>query len=367
MALKRYNGKASIIMAAVFVILALLVVNMPFAFAQHAMLSFVVYPSLLLIAGSVGGAALLSLGFFLITLSGIYASGAAQSLPFSLFVLPVSVAWVICLNKNIEYSKTVLILLITHVFAALMLIGYFKFLRPEITARSVIENFIKKFDSMPEKDTVLYALTNTGLLSLNALPENVKIFDDAAGGAVFMPFARKELYSQLALRLEILLRSIPLTIIAGESIWISFCSSTLALHIGRRCNKTDNAGSFQLPLTVPFSEWSLSPALRKGMVVLFVGYIITSFIPGTLSLAGQMMFIALTTLLSIQGLSLLTFWLSRFVKRFYFKLFLLFLLYAILNRAMAWIGLFDLIFNFRMRALPMNNNNGNSNNEEDNI
>jgi hypothetical protein len=367
MALKRYNGKASIIMAAVFLILALLVINMPFPFAQHAMLSFVVYPALLLIAVSVGGIVSFVLGFAFITLSGIYAAGSLQTLPFSLFLLPISIVWLICLDKNIEYSKAVIMLLIAHVFATVLLIGYFRLFKPEITVHYLSEAFIKKLDSMREKDIVLYALTNTGLLSLNALPENIQVFNDAAGGVVFMPAARKELYSQLALRIEILLRSIPATMISGESIWISFCASTLALHIGRRYNKTDNAGSFQLPLTVPFSAWSLSPAMRKGLAVLFIGYLITSFIPGTLYLAGQMMFTALTTLLAIQGLSLITFWLSRFAKRFYLKLFLLFLIFIILNRTMAWIGLFDLFFNFRMRAMPIYPNQNDLNNKEDNI
>ncbi|MDO5023158.1 MAG: hypothetical protein Q4E07_07490 [Eubacteriales bacterium] len=365
MTLKRYNGKASIIMAAVFLIPALYVLNMPFADVQHALLSFIAYPTLMLIAGSVGGLLSAALGFVIIAISGAAGAGVAHSLPFTLFLLPFSIAWLICLNNNIDYSKTIIILLVTHILSTLALIGYFRFFNPEITPYSMAQAFIKTLDSRAEKDIVLYALTNTGILSLRAMPENVQIFNDAAGGVVFMPEAREELYSQLALRAEILLRTLPVAMLTGESVLTSFCGSTLALHIGRRYDKSIDKNSFQLPLTVPFSVWSLSPPLKKGMVVLFAFYVFSTFMSGPIYIAGQMMFAVLTTMLTIQGMSLITFWLSRFVKRFYIKLFLLFLLFTVLNRSVAWLGLLDLIFNFRMRIMPIYPNNDNFQNKED--
>ncbi|HHU02612.1 MAG TPA: DUF2232 domain-containing protein [Christensenellaceae bacterium] len=357
MIIKVKNIKASLVIALIMLALSSLVVISPFATLQFALFAFIIFPPILLIAAAVGGEITALFGFIVLFISGLIKTDMAFALPLSLFQIPMLVVWIFCLYKKAQYSRAISMVFASYICSVLMLFVYARLINTGFSASNLAQSSIETLDAQPQRDVLLYALTNAGLLSLDALPQGVPIFDDSMAGVVLMPHARKELFSQLLIRLEVLFRALPTTLLTGESIMLANCGTALALHIGRRYDNSLKEGDFQLPGMMSFTKWTLSPTLKKAMGVLFIGFLISLFVPrGKLYTAGKMMYTVLGTLLSIQGLSLVAFFVSNFAKRFYLKLLLMLLLYLIFTNSLAWIGLFDLIFKFRSRRKPSNYN-----------
>ncbi|NLJ64988.1 MAG: hypothetical protein GX337_06300 [Christensenellaceae bacterium] len=357
MVIRVKNKKASLTIALIMLALSSLIAVSPFATLQFVLFASNIFPPILLIAAAVGGEITSLFGLIALFISGLIKTGIDLALPLSLFNVPMLIVWIYCLHNKVQYKRAVIMVFVSYVFSVLMLFAYAKLINTDFSANNLAQSSIETLDAQPQRDMLLYALTNAGLLSLDALPQGVPIFDDSMAGVVLMPHAREELYSQLLIRLEVLFRALPTTLLTGESIMLANCGTALALHIGRRYDTSLKEGEFQLPGMKSFTTWTLSPALKKAMGVLFIGYLISLFIPkGVLYTAGKMMYAVLSVLLSIQGLSLVAFIVSGFTKRFYLKLFLIFVLYLIFASSLSWIGLFDIVFKFRSRKKPSNYN-----------
>ncbi len=313
------------------------------------------FPVLLFILSGKGGWQSALAGFAIIAIANYLRMGLIVLAITTVYLLPTTAVMLYCLAKRIPFARTAVFLTATYVLSVLTIYVALNLVTNNHAYALAVEYIMEGLDALPGRDTLLYIMVNNGLLSLSGLAENTPIFDETTRDIVFLPHVLTELLAQARMRLNLLLRSFPPSLMTSYSIMLS----SMGLYMGIASNKSlvpnhqaenEDEPSYiasPLPQTPPFSLWYIPRTLSMYLFPLAIIYLITSGMGGTLRLTGQMMFSVFTTIYSIQGLSMLNWWLRRFTSSLFLRGLALLLFYLVFQNIAFWIGLAEQLFDSR--------------------
>lgn len=293
------------------------------------------FPLLMLLVIALGGIipAFFSLVLILLASRMIYGNGG---LWLAVYLLPVSAAFVYCLERQLPFFKTCGVLIAAMVTG--MMVVFIMLQREaggnlyEALAKAAIEGL----DQFPQRDNLLYTFWRGGLLS-HGQEMGAQVFDSTpSGGWTFKPEVVEEFYKQISTRVTALAAGLLPGLLTNFSIILSAAGSGLAIKLGTRYS---TAPSLAMP---PFSKWFIPKAYGRKMTALALGYLVTILSTNpVLMVAGQLMFNVFSALYVLQGLAYLNFTMKRRGTRPVTRFLLLLLLFVLLSPAAMFIGIYD--------------------------
>ena len=313
------SNKSAMMATLAVAVFILILYSAPYSPMYLSISTVFLFPILLFILSGRGGLQAALTGFILMAVANYLRMGLLALAMSTVYLLPVTMVLLYCLAKKITFLKTVIALAITYTLSVLLL----------YVALNLVTN------NQAYALAVEYIMVNNGLLSLSGLAENTPIFDETTRDIVFLPNVLTELYAQARTRLDLLLRSLPPSLMTSFGIMLSSMGLYAGIAFNRRKipNQTPEEQSryiaSPLPETPPFSMWHISRMMSLYLLPLAVIYLITMGMGGTMRLAGQMMFSVFTTIYSIQGLSVVNWWLRKFTSPVPLRMLALLLFYLV--------------------------------------
>ncbi len=302
---------------------------------SYLAIGLLIFPYLMLFVSALGGIlpALLSL---LLIVWGAFQVTGSGGLWVLAYLLPMTAAFLICLELKVPFFRTAGIVLAAFVISMLVIFAVLQRQAGGSLYAAVSRAAIDGMKAMPMRDNLLYALWNSGFIA-HGMPAGTDIFVSTAGGGwTFAPEVLEEFYKQIGSRLNDLTASLLPGLMTSYAITVSLPGSALALKLAARYRTADTLG---MP---PFSMWYLPKAAGKRLVVLALGYLVAMFTRSpVLQTAGQLMYNVFFAVYGIQGLSYLNFVMKRRGTRRGLRFVLLLLLYALLPPAAMFLGIYD--------------------------
>lgn len=298
-------------------------------------IGIVTFPLLMLLVAVLGGIlpTLLSAALISLAARSVYGN---QGLWLLMYVMPLSLAFLACLEMRLTFFKTAAVLLFTFVFSIVLLYAILQRQTGGALFSVVTKAAVDSLNGMNSRDSILYALWRSGFLS-HGLGEDAQVFvNQANGGWTFRPEIISEFYKQINSRLEALMASLLPGLLSSYAVSVSLPGSGFALKLGSRYKTAPDLG---MP---PFSRWYIPKSAGKGMLILALGYVLALLSSSPLlQIAGQLMYNVFFSLYAIQGLANVNFSLKKRGTKAAFRLLLLLLLYVILPPAALIIGIYD--------------------------
>ena len=347
------SNKSAMIATLAVAVFILILYSAPYSPMYLSISTVFLFPILLFILSGRGGLQAALTGFILMAVANYLRMGLLALAMSTVYLLPVTMVLLYCLAKKITFLKTVIVLAITYTLSVLLLYVALNLVTNNQAYALAVEYIMAGLETLPGRDTLLYMMVNNGLLSLSGLAENTPIFDETTRDIVFLPNVLTELYAQARTRLDLLLRSLPPSLMTSFGIMLSSMGLYAGIAFNRRKipNQTPEEQSryiaSPLPETPPFSMWHISRMMSLYLLPLAVIYLITMGMGGTMRLAGQMMFSVFTTIYSIQGLSVVNWWLRKFLSPVPLRMLALLLFYLVFQNIAFWIGLAEQLFDSR--------------------
>lgn len=358
---KKEKNSAAVAVFAIAVLI-LLMFSAPFSPLYLATSTIFLYPFLLMMLCVRGGwqAALTSL--IIMGVANYMRMGAGILVITIVYLAPLTAVLLLCLRQEVPFWKTAAALAAAYTLSVLALYVGITWLTKGQAYTIAIEQMMQGLDAIPGRDTLLYALIRSGAISLSGLPENTPVFDETTRDIVFLPGIISELYNQIRYRLDLLFRALPLTLVTSFGLLLSTMGLYVSVYAsGKRIYKgkaEDGTLAFDerypLPQMPPFSTWHISRKLSLYLIPLAAIYLITLGMGGTMRLAGQMMFAVFTTIYSIQGLSVLNWWLKKWNVSVPLRSIVLLMFFLMFQGIAFWVGLAEQLFD--SRALRRHNN-----------
>ena len=294
-----------------------------------------VFPLIMLFSSALGGilpalAGLAILGSVSYELYGIV---GLWLLPY---LAPFTLAFIICLEKEVPFFKASGILILTYVLSVL-----FVFLMLQRAANgdlygAAVSAALKGLEDMPLRVPFLMALWRSGFLQHGQDVSDLVVRNAPGSGWVFRTEVLEQFYKQIDARIRILLSALLPGLITSNAIGLSLLGSGLALKAAARYQ---TAPTLDMP---PFSTWHLPRTLGKRMLVLALGYLLTFLLNNPIvQLTGQLMYNVFATLYAIQGLAFVNFTLKKRGTKRFLRYLATGLMYLLLTPATMVIGIFD--------------------------
>ncbi len=295
----------------------------------------VVLPIVLLFSATLAGI-LPTLAGLLLMLFGAFRVFGLEGLWFALYLAPLVIAFLLCLEREVPFFKTAGILLITLVFSMAFLFFFLQRAAGGALYSAAAKAAISGIDSLPYRDSFLYMLWKYGFLQSDFTQDAQAMIAAQNGGWAFKPEVVSEFYKQIDSRLVNLLSAYFPSLLTGFSLLLSLPVAGLAVKLG---NRYQTAPSLSMP---PFSTWYIPKALNPALLILAAGYLLSSLVRQVVfSTAGQLMYNVFSTVMMIQGLSLLNFILKRRGTRPVARFLLALILLVALPFAALFLGIFD--------------------------
>lgn len=316
---------------------ALLGILMSASLPGISFLSFgvVSFPLLMLVVAALGGIlpALLSAALVALAAQSVY---GGQGLWFLMYLLPLTIAFLVCLELKVPFFRTAAVLLLTFVLSIVLLYAILQRQAGGALFQVVTKTALDSLDGMAARDDILYMLWRSGFLSHGLGPDTQVFINEANGSWTFKPDVIAEFYKQLTSRLEGLMAAFLPGLLSSYAMAVSLPGAGFALKIGNRYKTAPELG---MP---PFSRWVIPKSAGKVMMALALGYLLASLSQSAmLRIAGQLMYNVFFSLYAIQGLANVNFHLKRRGTKPFARLLLLLLLYAILPPVALIIGIYD--------------------------
>ena len=298
-------------------------------------IGIIIFPLIMLFASALGGAlpALAGLGILGSVAFELFGVDGLWLLPY---LGPFTLAFIICLEKEIPFFKASGILILTYVFSVL-----FVFLMLQHAANgdlygAAASAALKGLEDMPFRDPFLLALWRSGFLQHGQDVSELVVKSAPGNGWVFRVEVLEQFYKQIDARIRFLLSALLPGLITSNAIGLSLLGSGLALKAAARYQTAPTLG---MP---PFSTWYLPRILGKRMLVLALGYLLT-FLHNSpvVQLAGQLMYNVFATLYAIQGLAFVNFTLKKRGTKRSLRYLVMGLMYFLLSPAAMILGVFD--------------------------
>lgn len=295
----------------------------------------VILPPVLLFTVALAGILPAFAGLALMLLGAFVVFGA-DGLWFALYLFPITAAFAVCLEKKVPFFKTAAIVLGVFVFSMAFLFFFLQRASGGALYKAAASAAITGLESLPYRDGFLYTLWKSGFISHGLPSDTQALVSNGLGGWTFSPEVLSEFYKQIDSRLVALLAAYFPSMLTGYSILLSFPILGLAIKMGIR---KDTAPTLGMP---PFSKWFLPKSANPALLILAAGYLLASFSNQVvLGTAGQLMYNVFSSVILIQGLALLNYFLKRRGTRPGFRLVLMMLLMLILPPAGLMLGVFD--------------------------
>lgn len=293
------------------------------------------FPLLVLLVAALGGIlpTLLSIALIALAAHAVYGS---QGLWFLVYLLPLALAFLACLEIRLPFFRSAAVLFMTFVISIVVLYAILQRQAGGSMFQVVTKAAIDSLDGMASRDSILYALWKSGFLS-HGLGDNAQVFISRANGSwTFKPEVISEFNKQLSFRLEGLMAAFLPGLLSSYAITVSLPGAAFALKVANRYQTASRLG---MP---PFSLWYIPKSAGKLMLVLALGYLLASVTQSLLlRVAGQLMYNVFFSLYAIQGLANVNFNLKKRGTKPIVRFLLLLLLYAILPPAALIIGIYD--------------------------
>ena len=235
------------------------------------------------------------------------------NLPASIFTLsylavPLLI-YAYCLYKKLSFDKTVLAIVLGYSVIVLILYTLTFRLLGNAPFDVLSDQMIQGLSVMPERDGLLSASYQYGLLALPAhLAEN-PLIETTQGVWTFAPEVLSEFYKQIAARTSLWLRVLVPSLISSYSLYVGLGGVFLSNYYGkrqaqRRAFRQNETPALPEPDYPEFSKWYIPKALVVPLWVMGGISIISrlSSQPG-LMLAGSMLYNIFASFFSMQGLS----------------------------------------------------------------
>lgn len=265
---------------------------------SYLMIGLLLFPLMMLLSSAVGGLLPAACTLGIILLGAIRVYGTA-GLWYLLYLLPMTVVFLYCINRGLPFHKTVF-----AVFAAYLLSIVAMFLLFQRATGGDLFGYIAKatidgLEGMPQRDPLLYTFWRYGFLS-HGMEAGTQVFDPAPSGWTFKPEVLSEFYKQISLRVTSLAAGFVPGLMTTFAVTLSALGTGFSLYLARR-----QADIAQLAMP-PFSQWHIPRKWGTRLWVLALGYLLALFTQNpVLSLTGQMMYNVFFSLYAIQGLAVL--------------------------------------------------------------
>ncbi|NLX83787.1 MAG: DUF2232 domain-containing protein [Clostridiales bacterium] len=301
----------------------------------------VLFPIVILLAIALGGILPAFFGMVLLLIASkvVYGNGG---LWLAVYLLPMAVAFAVCLELRVPFFKTASIVLITFVLSMMVVFIVFQREAGGNLYDALAKEAIAGLERFPARDNLLYTFWRGGLLSHGQEPGSQLFESTQYGGWTFKPEVIAEFYKQINARVTMLSASLLPGLLTSYSITTAFAGSGLALKLASRY---DTAPNLDLP---SFSKWFIPKSLGRRLAVLALGYLLTILSANpVIRIAGQMMYNVFFALYAIQGLSYLNFMMKRRGIRPFVRFILLLLLFIILSPVTMMMGVYDQVMDPR--------------------
>jgi len=302
---------------------------------SYLAMGLLLFPILLLFVSALGGILPALMGLLLMVWGAVQAVGPG-GLWVALYLLPMTAAFLICLEQKVPFFRTAGIVLAAFVTSMLLIFIVLQRQAGGNVYQAASQAAVEGLREMTLRDNLLYTLWRNGFIS-HGLPEGSEIFvSTASGGWTFEPEVLEEFYKQVSSRLMALLAALLPGLLTSFAISVSLMGSALALKLAARYQTAPSLG---MP---PFSMWFLPRSVGRRLVVLALGYLVAMFSRNlVLQTAGQLMYNVFFALYGIQGLSYLNFVLKRRGSRRGLRFVLLLLLFTLVPPAAMFLGVYD--------------------------
>ncbi len=344
----------AVVAVALLSALVLLLLALPFAPLNMGSFCLFLFPFLLLFLTAAGPLpAALSLAAVLGGL--MHAAGTQAALAGALYLFPGALVFFVCVRMRVPFMKTVAFVLGAYILPVLAL--YLAALAS--TQGDLFEKAagaaVDALERLPGRDSYLFLLWRSGLLSLDAGAAGA-VLPDLNGLPVFAPWALDEFFNQIRARAELWLRSLVPSLLSSYSLYLAVLGTGAALYLGRQRSRRAAArpGAGQTPesfddLGMPsFSRWHVPRRQGRLLWVLPLFHLASRLSSGaTLYLAGLMMYNAFSAVYSIQGMSLLNALQRRREVRPFLRGLTLGAVFLLFQPALVFAGLYDQLFDPR--------------------
>ncbi len=348
-----YSPKGFLVSAALTA--AMIILLAVSAFAPPYLLSAIVFifPIYLQLVFRVGGPFPAFISLLIIILTVLQRINLSASLYTLAYLAVPLLIYAFCLYKKLSFDKTVLAIVLGYSVIVLILYTLTFRLLGNAPFDVLSEQLIQGLSVMPERDGLLSASYQYGLLALPAhLAENplVQTFENTW---TFTPEVLSEFYKQIATRVSLWLRVLVPSLISSYSLYLGLGGVFLSNYYGkrqaqRRAFRKDEAPVLPAPDYPEFSKWYIPKALVVPLWVMG-GISLVSRLsnqPG-LMLAGSMLYNIFATFFSMQGLSFINHFQKQKGTKPVFRGLTIAALALILPQAALILGMFDQFNNSR--------------------
>ncbi len=294
----------------------------------------ILFPFLLLLTASLGGILPSLLSVMLIMAAAVRVYGTA-GLWLLAYLLPVLLAFLVCLEMRLPLIKTARIVLAAFILSSVALFVIFQQKTGGNLYGALAQAAIDGLDRMPERDSLLYALWRSGLIS-SGQESGAQVIQGAGTEWSFLPEVVQEFYKGIRARISSLAASLMPGMLTTYSISLATLGLGFAVHLGQKRKTCPEL------LTTPFSLWHIPKQYGKRLLVLAAGYVITLLSSNlVLVVAGQMMYNVFFSIYAVQGISLIDYRLKARGMKPWLRVVLHLLLFAILPPVAMVMGIYD--------------------------
>lgn len=340
------DPKRSLLLLAITGLLVWLMQSGAMPAATYLGFGLILFPFLLILVSAQGGILTALLSVLLMLLAAVKVYGTS-GLWLALYLLPMSVAFLVCLEIRLPFFKTAGAVLPSLILSMIALFLIFQRKAGGDLYGALAQSAIDGLENFPARDNLLYTFWKGGLLS-HGQEAGAQVFADAGSGWTFTPEVVQEFYKQIQVRISALAASLMPGMLTTYSISLSTLGLGFAVHLGSKRNACPDLG---MP---PFSLWHIPRPVGKKLWFLAAGYLLALLSQSLLlRMAGQMMYNVFFALYAVQGLSVLDYRFKARGMRAGLRLLLLAAIFALLPPLAMMFGLFDQAMDSRrLRLAP---------------
>ncbi len=294
----------------------------------------ILFPFLLLLVASLGGILPSLLSVALIMIAAIKVYGMA-GLWLMAYLLPVLLAFLVSLEMRLPFIKTAGIILSAFILSFVALFVIFQQKTGGNLYGALAQAAIDGLDRMPERDSLLYTLWRSGLIS-SGQEAGAQVIQGAGTEWSFLPDVVLEFYKGIRTRVSSLAASLMPGMLTTYSISLATLGLGFAVHLGQKRKTCPEL------LMTPFSLWHIPRQYGKRLLILAAGYVVAQLSSNlVLVVAGQMMYNVFFSIYAVQGIALNDYRFKARGMKPWLRMLLHLLLFAILPPVAMVLGIYD--------------------------
>jgi hypothetical protein len=331
------NQKRSLILLAILAAIVFALSSIPLAPLYFISFGLILFPLASMVFAAVGGWLPFAMANAVVALGACCLFGL-QGLMVLVYAMPAGLALLIAIEQKLPFLKALALTLFSFIVGTL---GFY--LLTQGASGGDIFGFtsqvaVEALEQLDMRDLLLYNLWKGGLLS-HGQPQGTQVFIENGRGWTFVPSVLEEFYKQISFRLKIMLQSVFQGLLTSFAIYMAGLGSYLALRLGSSVSLPDPCPTLDM---LPFHQWHLPKEIGKQLWILGAGYLLMTFSAShVVQLMGSLMFNVFYAVYAMQGLSVFSFRLRLGGMRPWLRYLLLFLLFAILQPVLVFIGIID--------------------------